>query len=245
MNNFGKIKTKILNKLVESYSSQNKTEIKDLLKIIKEDKDFKDLYLFYEEIEKTTLDYPDSAELYLETVEPLLIDKSQKAKKTIKKISSLLENIEGNDNELYDLLDVISEKTELKNLDKKVIAKKKLIEHLSKPKVVEESYDGSVIQNEALLHTVLTNNFNLLYNETLNEEEKSELKDILSMSNDDLNSKTVEIKESILNEIGNLLNESNDADFVQKLNSVKNEVNGMSTNKYNYFRLKQLKNGLS
>ena len=48
---FGAIKTKILNKLTESYASENKAEIKDILTTIKEDKHFKEMYLFYEEIE--------------------------------------------------------------------------------------------------------------------------------------------------------------------------------------------------
>lgn len=51
MSKIGVLKTKILKKLTESYSNQNKSEMKDILKTIKENKDFKELYLFYEEIE--------------------------------------------------------------------------------------------------------------------------------------------------------------------------------------------------
>ena len=51
MNSFGKIKSKILHKLGESYVSGNKSEMKSILKTIKENKDFKEMYLFYEEIE--------------------------------------------------------------------------------------------------------------------------------------------------------------------------------------------------
>lgn len=245
MNNFGKLKTMILNKLTESYSTQNKKDIKNIIKLIKEDKDLKDLYLFYEEIEKTTLDYPGSAELYLETVEPLLVEKNKNARKGIKKLLPLLEGVNSNENELYDLLDIISEKTELKNIDKKVIAKKKLIEHLSTPKTIEENYMTSIVPNETLLHTVLANNFNLLYNETLNEDDKESLRSIISMSDDDIEKEMIELKESIIEDVSKLLNESTDSDFNQKLENVKIEVNSMSKNKYNYYRLKQLKNGLN
>lgn len=244
MNNFGKIKTQILNKIVESYNSNNKSDIKKILKLIKEDKDFKDLYLFYEEIEKVTISHPGSAELYLETVEPLLIEKLGKSKKTIKKVSELLENTEVVSNELYDLLDVISEKTELKNLDKKVTAKRNLIEHLNKSKDLTENQNGVCVQNESLLNAVLANNFNILYDKTLNEDEKIELKTILSMSNDDLITKTEEIKESILGDVSKMLSESNDKDLKEKLTLVKSEVTSMWANRYNYFRLKQLKNDL-
>ena len=41
MKKFGIIKTKLLNKLTESYANENKAEIKDILTTIKEDKHFK------------------------------------------------------------------------------------------------------------------------------------------------------------------------------------------------------------
>ena len=46
MNKFGVIKTKLLNKLTESYAKENKAEIKNILTTIKENKDFKEMYLF-------------------------------------------------------------------------------------------------------------------------------------------------------------------------------------------------------
>ena len=47
----GVIKSKLLKKLTETYSTDNKVEMKNILKLVKENKDFKDLYLFYEEME--------------------------------------------------------------------------------------------------------------------------------------------------------------------------------------------------
>ena len=55
MNKFGELKNKMLTKLTESYTKENKTEVKDILKTIKENKDFKEMYLFYEEIESKTI----------------------------------------------------------------------------------------------------------------------------------------------------------------------------------------------
>jgi hypothetical protein len=99
-------------------------------------------------------------------------------------------------------------------------------------------------QNENLLHAVLANNFNVLYSNNLNEFQQTELKTILSISNEDLVSKTTELKESILNRVGSLLSESNDNDLTTKLSKVKDEVQDMGLSKYNYYRLTQLKNGL-
>ena len=42
MKKFGDIKSKMLTKLTDSYSKQNKQEIKSMLNLIKENKDFKE-----------------------------------------------------------------------------------------------------------------------------------------------------------------------------------------------------------
>ena len=66
MNKFGAIKTKLLSKLTESYAKENKAEIKDILTTIKENKEFKEMYLFYEEIENKYIDDKETAKLYVE-----------------------------------------------------------------------------------------------------------------------------------------------------------------------------------
>ena len=148
-------------------------------------------------------------------------------------------------NELYDNIDQLLEDDNLNNIDKKVIAKLKLVEHLTtkKENVVESSKSHTV--NENLLHAVLANNFNVLYTNTLSEEQKTELKTILDLNDTDLKTKTTELKESLLDKIGTLMNESTDSDMVKKLSSVKDEVLKKETSKLNYYRLTELKNGLN
>jgi succinate dehydrogenase flavin-adding protein (antitoxin of CptAB toxin-antitoxin module) len=134
----------------------------------------------------------------------------------------------------------------LSNLEKKIVAKKKLIEHLTKKKSVEKIIESKVYTaNENLLHAVLANNFNVLYTNTLSEEQKTELKTILDLNDTDLKTKTTELKESLLDKIGTLINESTDSDMVKKLSSVKDEVLKKETSKLNYYRLTELKNGLN
>ena len=156
-----------------------------------------------------------------------------------------LGNVEVKINELYESLDILSERDSLSNIEKKVIAKKKLVEHLTTKKKITESKDTTLVPNESLLNAVLTNNFNVLYSNTLSESEKEELKNILSISYDDLIIKSNELHESILEKVSTLISESNDIDLTTKLNKVKDEVNQMTTSKYNYYRLTELKNGLN
>ena len=245
MNKFGVLKTKILKKLTESYSNKNKEEVKDILNTIKENKDFKEMYLFYEEIENKYFDDKEIAKLYVEEIKSVLKDKSDKIASFSKNLNTKLKDVEINENELYSYLDLLVQEENLNNVDKKIIAKKKLVEHLTTKKQQEvKKEETQLVENENLLYAVLANNFNVLYNNSLNESQKKELQGILSLTDEDLEVKVSDLKESILGQVGNILSESKDVDLSHKLNKVKDEVDEMKPSKFNYYRLVQLKNGL-
>jgi succinate dehydrogenase flavin-adding protein (antitoxin of CptAB toxin-antitoxin module) len=246
MNNFGKLKSKLLKKLTEAYTNDNfKGNTKNLIKVVKKNKDFKEMYLFYEEIENKYIEDKEVAKLYVEQLGTLLKDKSKKLNSFCEVLNMSIYDVQVESNELYDNIDQLLEDDNLNNIDKKVIAKLKLVEHLTtkKENVVESSKSHTV--NENLLHAVLANNFNVLYTNTLSEEQKTELKTILDLNDTDLKTKTTELKESLLDKIGTLINESTDSDMVKKLSSVKDEVLKKETSKLNYYRLTELKNGLN
>ena len=245
MNKFGLIKSKLLTKLTESYANENKAEIKDILTTIKENKDFKEMYLFYEEIENKYIDDKETAQLFVEGVINILKQQMGELSNFCTSLNKMI-NVESiNENEIYNSLDVLTENDSLSNIEKKVKAKKKLVEHLTTKKEIKESKDATLIPNENLLNAVLTNNFNVLYSNTLSEQQKEELKDILSLSHEDVLTKTTELKESIISQVSTLISESNETDLSTKLKKVKDEVNEMFPSKLNYYRLTELKNGLN
>jgi len=245
MNKFGLIKSKLLTKLTESYANENKAEIKDILTTIKENKDFKEMYLFYEEIENKYIDDKETAQLFVEGVINILKQQMGELSNFCTSLNKMI-NVESiNENEIYNSLDVLTENDSLSNIEKKVKAKKKLVEHLTTKKEIKESKDSTLIPNENLLNAVLTNNFNVLYSNTLSEQQKEELKNILSLSHEDILTKTTELKESIINQVSTLISESNETDLSTKLKKVKDEVNEMFPSKLNYYRLTELKNGLN
>ena len=245
MNKFGIIKSKLLTKLTESYANENKAEIKDILTTIKENKDFKEMYLFYEEIENKYIDDKETAQLFVEGVINILKQQVGDLSNFCTSLNKMI-NVESiNENEIYNSLDTLTENDSLSNIEKKVKAKKKLVEHLTTKKEIKESKDSTLIPNENLLNAVLTNNFNVLYSNTLSEQQKEELKNILSLSHEDVLTKTTELKESIINQVSTLISESNETDLSTKLMKVKDEVNEMFPSKLNYYRLTELKNGLN
>lgn len=245
MNKFGVIKTKLLNKLTESYAKENKAEIKNILTTIKENKDFKEMYLFYEEIEGKTITDKETAKLYVEGLSTILVQSKENLNVFCESLNKTLDSAEVTPNEVYEALDTLTESDKLSNVEKKVIAKKKLVEHLTTKKEIKESKDTTLVPNETLLNAVLANNFNVLYSNTLSESQKEELKNILSIPYEDLVNKTSELKESIIDQVSTLLNESSDNDLSTKLKAVKDEVNQMHPSRYNYYRLNELKNGLN
>jgi hypothetical protein len=245
MNKFGVIKTKLLNKLTESYTNENKGEIKNILTTIKENKNFKEMYLFYEEIENKYIDDKETAKLYVEGVINILKQQMDDLTIFCTSLNKMINVDSINENEIYNSLDILIEKDSLSNIEKKVNAKKNLVNHLTTKKEIKESKDSTLIPNENLLNAVLTNNFNALYSNTLSESQKEELKNILSIPYDEIITKTTELKESIVSQVSTLLSESNDTDLSTKLNAVKDEVTQMSPSRYNYYRLNELKNGLN
>ena len=245
MNNFGKIKSKILKKLTEAYAENTlKQNTKNLFKVIKKNKDFKEMYLFYEEIENKYFEDRDTAKIYVEELSLILKQKASKINAFCEVINMSVYDTQIDENQLYDSIDQLLEEDNLTNIEKKVIAKKKLVEHLTTKKQVQEKTKETYTVNENLLHAVLANNFNILYESSLNDEQKETLKSIISLSDEDVKNKVGEIKESLYNKVNTLLSESTDNSFKDKLTDVKKEMDGMSPTKYNYYRLKELQNGL-
>mgnify|MGYP003352927486 CR=1 FL=1 len=167
-------------KIDYEYVEADLIKLKDLSLTIKENKDFKNLYLFYEEIENKYIEDKEIAKLYVEGIGSILRSHMIELQEFCNSLDNKINIDEFNENQLYSSLDQLMEADTLSNIEKKVIAKKKLVEHLTTKKDVNESKQVVYSQNENLLHAVLANNFNVLYSNTLSESQQEELKNILS-----------------------------------------------------------------
>jgi len=245
MINFGELKTRFLTKLVESYNSGNKNELKGLIKKLKSNKNLVEMHHFYEEMENTYIEDKNRARIFVEGLEPMLVEKSKTiGKDSIELYESLMDVVVEN-NELYSCLDILSENESITNLLKKIEAREKLVDFLTTKKEKVAIEESSVkIENEKLLNTVLVNNFNIKYGDFLTGEDKNVFENIVSMSNEDLINETNTIKSELTNKIESLLNESTDDSMIKKLNDVKSEINQKEITKFNYFKLIELRKGL-
>lgn len=245
MTNFGELKTKLLTKLTESYTSKNKNEVKDLVKKLKSNKSLSEMYMFYENIENLNIPSKDKAKLYVESIEPILIEKMKSLKKEMKDFGKALKDVVVESNSLYNDLDILSEETNMHNVASKIDARENLMSHLMTEKKIDVSEKPSVqIENHSLLNAVLVNNFNIKYADFLNEEQKETFNKIVSMSNEDLISEVKSIKKELNDKLDNLLKESTEDSVIGKLKNVKSEVDKSDFSRYNYYKLIELKNGL-
>ena len=101
MSKFGVTKTKLLNKLTESYANENKAEIKNILTTIKENRDFKEMYLFYEEIENKYIDDKETAQLYVEGIVGILKQQMEEISIFCTTLNKMIPDNAVNENEIY------------------------------------------------------------------------------------------------------------------------------------------------
>jgi len=200
------------------------------------------MYSLYEELEGKTFEDKDTATLYVEELSKVLKERHIEVSEVLDQMNESLSNTHVESNELYQALDRLSTEDKLGNISEKVIAKKFLVKHLTTSKVSDSLKVESGV-NESLLNSVLTNNFNVSFDKTLSEEDKTRLKDILSISNEDLNTKFGELTENIKEKLDSIV--ESDAEFKTKSIEVKTEINEMSQSKYNLYRLEELLSNLS
>jgi len=213
---FGKLKCKILSVLSEEYKNNNKENIGKILKLIKEDKNFKELYLFYEDFEKLSIKEPKQ---YLDNLKDLLNKKFELVTETSNKIEKLLpKNIDYEYNSIYEGLDLLAIEFDLNNIVKKNESIKLLENHLitEKEEIIEES-EINFTTNEKLLKTILVNNFNILYENNLDETEKKLFKEIISINKSDLNNNFNLLKEEILKKLDDIILDNNNEVLNEKI----------------------------
>jgi hypothetical protein len=243
MATFGHVKNKVLVKLTESYGKKDfKENLKKYFKPIMNSRVLKEMYSLYEDIETMSFDDKETAQLYVEELSKVLKDKHHDVSKSVFDLNESLKDVTKTENPIYESLDVLSCPDKLGNISAKVIAKKTLVEHLMKSKTSDELNIQQGV-NESLLNSVLVNNFNVSYDKTLSEEDKSKLKSILGLSQEDVETEMKSLNETINSKLEELVKE--DKEFESKASHVKKEISEMSYSRYNLYRLQDLLEGLS
>jgi arsenate reductase-like glutaredoxin family protein len=231
---FGVIKTLVENKLVKSFAEKKLSkDMKFFKNTILEDKSFKRLYFIYDTLK-------ENKGLDKETATYMVDDLVNEAKSlnlnedTLNKIKKWTLSVvkENNYTKVDDLIygDAL-------NPEKKSIAKKEIVESLTKKPVVKE--EKKIVPIKSMLKIANANVQKAL--EELNESEREQVISLLKSepSKEEFDS----LKESTIKKLDSLINES-DEDLKKVLSETKEKVVSSNYSKKEFVKLSQLNGGL-
>jgi hypothetical protein len=243
MSTFGNIKTKIEN---ASSELAKKPEFKKFMygfqKLVLENKDISEIYFIYDDLSENKGLSNDIVDDYInESIEysqVLLETQSENLEFLMEWVDSWTKTNENN----YKEIDNIIYNNSIKNLESVLESKRKIKNTLiseSKNKVVSENINLPISSMVKVANTNLKKKF-----DGLNESDKKELNDILSLNGEQLKEEFEKTKKIVLDNLKVSINESTDKELKGAIDKTMNKVMEAKCNHYDYYKLKKLSLGL-
>ena len=244
MNKFGQIKSNIESLLTKSYGKNAfKTNMKSFKSHIIENEKLAEAYFLYDELSKKKGLSKDIVDDYVnecvETIKGILTTESAKLKEVNMWVSEGLKTDSDNN---YTNIDTVVYRTSIKNLEKVLECKNTIKKLLGETEEVTKVTESVNIPLSSMLK-IATNTFNREYGD-ISEEEKKELKNLLSLSKTELTEEITISKGVVLKKLTEKVNESNDEDLNNRVNETINRINESEISLTSLYKLKQLEHGL-
>ena len=244
MNKFGQIKSNIESLLTKSYGKNAfKTNMKSFKSHIIENEKLAEAYFLYDELSKKKGLSKDIVDDYVnecvETIKGILTTESTKLKEVNMWVS---EGLKTNSDNNYTNIDTVVYSTSIKNLEKVLECKNTIKNLLGETEEVTKVTESVNIPLSSMLK-IATNTFNREYGD-ISEEEKKELKNLLSLSKIELTEEITISKGVVLKKLTEKVNESNDEDLNNRVNETINRINESEISLTSLYKLKQLEHGL-
>jgi len=244
MNKFGQIKSNIESLLTKSYGKNAfKTNMKSFKSHIIENEKLAEAYFLYDELSKKKGLSKDIVDDYVnecvETIKGILTTESAKLKEVNMWVSEGLKTDSDNN---YTNIDTVVYSTSIKNLEKVLECKNTIKKLLGETEEVTKVTESVNIPLSSMLK-IATNTFNREYGD-ISEEEKKELKNLLSLSKTELTEEITISKGIVLKKLTEKVNESNDEDLNNRVNETINRINESEISLTSLYKLKQLEHGL-
>jgi hypothetical protein len=243
MNTFGNIKTNIENTAVElAKKPEFKRFIFEFNSLILKNKDLSELYFIYDDLssnkslsEDIVIDYINESIEYSQ----ILVESQIK---NINHLNTWINSWNKSNKNNYSDIDNIIYSKGIKNLESILESKKRIKNTLvleSKKLPVKENFNLPIssivkIANENLKKEL----------PELNESEKKELQEILSLNGEKLKSEFEKTKNIVLNNLKNSLNESKDNELNNTISKTIEKIKSSKCNHYDFYKLKKLSTGL-
>ena len=244
MNKFGQIKSNIESLLTKSYGKNAfKTNMKSFKSHIIENEKLAEAYFLYDELSKKKGLSKDIVDDYVnecvETIKVILTTESTKLKEVNMWVS---EGLKTNSDNNYTNIDTVVYSSSIKNLEKVLECKNTIKKLLGESEEVSKVTESVNIPLSSMLK-IATNTFNREYGD-ISEEEKKELKNLLSLSKTELAEEITISKSIVLEKLSEKVNESNDEDLNNRVNETINRINKSEISLTSLYKLKQLEHGL-
>jgi hypothetical protein len=237
--NFGILKSKIENVLLESYTKDTfKDEIKTFRKIVLENKNISKLFYLYDELNSPKSLSESYAKEYINECVTMYENTVNKIKQSdINKIKSWVGDKKVDN--LYENIDILFS-TNVLTIESKVKSRNTIVESLKKIPVIKTT------DIELPLSTMVSvaNKTIKSYIDSLNESDKKELINLLSEDDSKLSSEFDVIKEGVVSKLTEMKNTSTDTTIQNRIDETLSKVVSEKYDKLTYFKLKGLKENL-
>ena len=239
MMNFGILKSKIENVLLESYSNDTfKQELKTFKKLVLENKNISKLFYLYDELtspkglsESYCREYINECiTIYENTVNKVKQSDIKNLKEWVSKVTA--EN-------KYETIDTLFS-SDILTIESKIKSRNIISESLRKLPVTKTEN----IQLPLSTMVSVANKTIKSYIDGLNESDKKELISLLSEDDSTLNEKYNTLKEGVVNKLTEMKNDSTDNSMQTRIDETISKVISEKYDKLTYFKLKNLKENL-
>ena len=236
---FGKLKSKIENKLVESYKNGTiKSDMSKFNSLVLKNKNVSKLFYLYDELtsnrglnESIANEYINQSITFYENT----INKINP--NDLKDLNAWLEGTEYNNE--YDVVDELFS-TGITKLEEKITSKKTILETITKsPKEEKEIVNIPLKTMVGIANKTISN-----YVSNLSESDQKKLKTILSSNEDELKEKYNSLKESVISKLEKIQESEQDKEVGNTINETIEKVSSESFDKLTYLKLQELNNNL-
>jgi hypothetical protein len=244
MNKFGQIKSNIESLMTESYGKSSfKNHMKSFKKNILENKRIAEAYFLYDELSKNKGLSKDIVDDYvnesIETIKNIVSSNTKKIKEINMWVS---ENVKTQSENNYKDIDSVVYNSSVKNLEQVLESKNRIKNTISKQEVAKTVSESVNIPLSSMLK-IATNTFNREFG-NISEEEKQELKTLLSLDKKSLTEEIEKSKLVVIEKLNTKLNESTDDELTEKVEKTIEKINESEVSLVSLYKLRQLEQGL-
>ncbi len=243
MNKFGQLKSNLDQMMVQSYGKETfKTVMKEFKKNILSNKAISEMYFIYNDLSSQK---GINKEIANEYVNESFVKLSDLISSNQKKIDELYKwvktNLDGDVDNEYSNIDFVVYENKVTNLER-ILETKKQIKNLLTTTKKEKVQESVNIPLSSMLK-IVTNTFNKEYS-NISEDEKKELKSLLSLNKKQISEEIKSLRESVISKLEGRIEESEDVELKDKINNTIQRIKESDSDLISLYKLKQLEQGL-